>query len=98
MQWTPPQDGRGQELPKQKISSQEEIGTINKLGVVGKEEYPGDSFRVTDQGKSSHVSSVENWVTLHKIADRNDTAIKALVMILTGRTLDSAVMTTRAEK
>jgi hypothetical protein len=29
-----------------------------------------------DQGKSSHVSSVENQVILHEIANRNGTAIK----------------------
>jgi hypothetical protein len=67
-----------QELPKQKISSQEEIGTINEREAVGKEEYPGDPPRVTDQGKSSHASFAENRVTSHEIADRNYTAIRAL--------------------
>jgi hypothetical protein len=41
------------------------------------EEYKEDLFRIMDQGKSSHASSVESWVTLHEIADRSDTAIRA---------------------
>jgi hypothetical protein len=74
MQWTSPQEGHVQELPKQKISSQEEISTINEW----EEGYPGGPLRVMDQGKSSHASFVENRVTSHEIADRNDTAIRAL--------------------
>jgi hypothetical protein len=50
----------------------------NEREGVGKEEYPGDLSRVMDQGKSSHVSFAENRVTSHEIADRNDTAIRAL--------------------
>jgi hypothetical protein len=38
--------------------------------------YPGDPSKRTAQGKSSHVSFAGNQVTLHEIADRNDTAIR----------------------
>jgi predicted DNA-binding protein YlxM (UPF0122 family) len=38
---------------------------------------PKDPSRRTDKGKSSHVSSVENPVTLQEIADRSDITIKA---------------------
>jgi hypothetical protein len=42
-----------------------------------KEGYPGDPFKGTDQGKSSHVSSAGNRVISHETVDRNDTAVKA---------------------
>jgi hypothetical protein len=44
--------------------------------VVEKGEYQGDPSKKMDKGKSSHASSVGSLVTLHKIVDRNDTAIK----------------------
>jgi hypothetical protein len=45
---------------------------------IGKEDYQEDPSKKMDKGKSLHVFSVGNQVILHKIADRNDMAIKAL--------------------
>jgi hypothetical protein len=50
---------------------------INKQGEAEKEGTQEDPSKRTDKGKSLHVSSVENQVISHEIANRNDTVIKA---------------------
>jgi hypothetical protein len=45
---------------------------------IGKDDYQEDPSKKMDKGKSLHVFSAGNQVISHKIADRNDTAIKAL--------------------
>jgi hypothetical protein len=45
---------------------------------IGKEDYQEDPSKRMGKGKSLHVSSAGNQVISHEIADRNDTATKAL--------------------
>jgi hypothetical protein len=76
MQWIPLQEGHAQGSPKPKISSQEEPDTNNMWGVTEKEGTLEDPSKGMAQGKSSHASFAENWVTLHEIANRSDTATR----------------------
>jgi hypothetical protein len=48
----------------------------NEWEETEKEDTQEDLSKRTDKGKSSHAFTAVNQVTLHEIADRNDTAIK----------------------
>jgi hypothetical protein len=64
MPWTHRPEGLGQELRKQKISSQEDQDTSNAWEVAEKEGTPEDPSKRMDKGKSSHAFSAGNLVTL----------------------------------